>query len=217
MPHLVRSTHPTREAWLAARKNIIGASECAAVLGISPFMRNVDVWAEKTGRAQAKDLSGNAAVSYGVRMEPAMRCMFQAEHPEFAMEYHQFDIIAQSDLPWLAATLDAELTDIETGEKGVLEIKTVQAISSAVWNMWKNAVPTYYYAQVCHQLQATGFGFGILYAKLVYKDGDSSLRAYRFSREDAAEDMAYITRKEKEFWENNVLADKRPALILPSL
>ena len=172
----VRKRYPNREKWLEGRHGGIGASECAAVLGISPFQSNVDVWAEKTGRVTAKDLSGNEAVAYGVRMESAMRCMFAAEHPEIALEYHQYDILFQSDLPWITATLDGELTET-----------------------------------------ATGFDFCILYAKLVSRDGDSSLRAYPFNREDAAEDMAYIVERETEFWKNNVIADKRPALILPSL
>lgn len=213
----VRKRYPNREKWLEGRRGGIGASECAAVLGISPFQSNVDVWAEKTGRVSAKDLSGNEAVAYGIRLEDAMRCMFAAEHPEIVLEYHQYDILFQSDLPWITATLDGELIETETGRRGILEIKTVQALTRAVWEKWRNAVPPYYYAQVCHQMQATGFDFCILYAKLVGRDGDSSLRAYRFNREDSAEDMAYIVERETEFWKNNVIADKRPALILPSL
>lgn len=214
---LVRKEYPNREQWLEGRREGIGGSDCAAVLGISPFLSNVELWEEKTGRRQGKDLDQNSAVEYGNRMEQAMRVMFAAEHPEFELEYHQFDILYQRELPWITATLDAELTERETGRKGILEIKTVQAITRAVWEKWRNAIPPYYYAQVCHQLQATGFDFNILYAKLVQKDGDSSLRAYRFNREDVQEDMDYIVGEETAFWKNNVRAGKRPSLILPSL
>lgn len=214
---LVRKEYPNREKWLEGRRAGIGGSDCAAVLGISPFLSNVELWEEKMGRRQGKDLSQNSAVEYGNRMEQAMRVMFAAEHPEFELEYHQFDILYQREIPWITATLDAELTERETGRKGALEIKTVQAITRAVWEKWRNAIPPYYYAQVCHQLQATGFDFNILYAKLVQKDGDSSLRAYRFNREDVQEDMDYIVGEETAFWKNNVMAGKRPSLILPSL
>ena len=42
---------------IAERRNGIGASEVAAVLGIDPFKTAIDVWAEKTGRRPHEELA----------------------------------------------------------------------------------------------------------------------------------------------------------------
>ena len=36
--------------WLAFRRTGIGGSDAAAILGLSSFTSNVEVWEEKTGR-----------------------------------------------------------------------------------------------------------------------------------------------------------------------
>ena len=67
---LKRLTFETREEWLEGRSIGIGASEAAAAIGMSPWQTTLDLWKLKTGNAQPKDLSGNAAVSQGVKWEP---------------------------------------------------------------------------------------------------------------------------------------------------
>ena len=217
MSTLGRKRFQTKETWLEGRKNSIGASEAAAVLGISPFLSNVELWRNKTGNAEAKDLRENAAVAYGVRMEPVLRELFAADHPELEVAYHPFDLLFQDDSPHLTATLDGELTEKGTGRKGILEIKTVQASGKRVWDAWRDAIPQYYYAQICHQLNATGFAFCFLYAMLKKLDGDMEIRAYRFEREECAEDMAYLKQAEERFWRDYVLARKQPPRILPQI
>lgn len=99
-----------REEWLAARKRQgLGASEAASVAGCG-FISRMDLWREKTGRAKPKDLSDNAAVQEGVRMEGPVREFFKAMHPDYTVEHHPFDILYQEVRPWMFATLDGEIT-----------------------------------------------------------------------------------------------------------
>lgn len=214
---LERKRFCTREEWLQGRTASIGASEAAAVLGISPFLSNVDLWKEKTGKTKRADMQKNAAIAYGVRMEPILRGMFAAQHPEMKLNYFRYDLLFQKGTPWITATLDGELTEIESKKKGVLEIKTVQATGKKVWDAWRDAIPSYYYAQLCHQLNATGFEFAILYAHMKKLDGDSELRAYRFERDECKEDMLYLQQKETEFWRRYVLKNVQPPRILPQV
>lgn len=79
----------------------------------------------KTGQKKQKDISANAAVERGVRMEPALRELYATMNPQMQVEHYPYDILAQSERPWLTATLDGELTD-ENGRHGILEIKTGQ-------------------------------------------------------------------------------------------
>lgn len=213
---LHRKIFNSREEWLAGRTNGIGASEAAAAIGMSPYETQYELWERKTGQRESKDLSGNAAVEYGNRMEPAMRAMFQAEHPELELAYYQYDILFQWDRPWMTATLDGELTS-DGGKCGILEIKTAQVGKAVQWERWKNAVPQNYFIQVLHQLIVTGWDYVYLYAKLVKLDGDSELRTYFFSAEQHKEEMEWLLSQEKKFWEEYVLQRKAPPNILPSL
>lgn len=213
---LVREKHESREEWLEHRTRI-GGSEIAAVIGKNPFMSNVELWELKTGRKKAKDLSGNEAVQYGVRLEGALRGMFQAEHPEMEVSYHPFDILYQEEIPFIGCTLDGELTERETGRKGVLEIKTAQMASKVARLKWDGQVPMNYYCQCLCQMIATGWDFVWLYAQLKRMDGDSELRLYKFEREDCLEDMKWILDEAKRFWDVNIIGGKKPSAILPDL
>lgn len=213
---LQRKTFSNREEWLAGRTNGIGASEAAAAIGMSPFESQYELWQRKTGQRPAKDLSGNAAVEYGNRLEPCLRSMFQAEHPELTVEYHQFDVLYQSERPWMTATLDGELTGVE-GARGVLEIKTAQISKAVQWEKWKDRVPDQYFIQVLWQMLVTGWDYVYLYAKLVKLNGDSELRTYYFSAEEHKEDMAWLLSQATKFWNEYVLQRKTPPNVLPSL
>jgi putative phage-type endonuclease len=213
---LQRKAFNSRDEWLAGRTNGIGASEAAAAIGMSPFETQYDLWLRKTGQKQSKDLSGNAAVEYGNRLEPAMRTMFQAEHPEFELDYHQYDVLYQDERPWATATLDGELMD-EHGAKYVLEIKTAQVGKTVQWEKWKDRVPENYYIQVLWQLLVTGWDGAYLYAKLVKLNGDSELRTYYFSAEEHKEDMAWLLKEAETFWERYIVTRTAPPTTLPSL
>lgn len=213
---LIRQHYNSREEWLAHR-TAIGGSEAAAVIGRSPFMTNVELWEYKTGRKTPPDLSDNDAVEYGVRMESALRTMYAAEHPELAVSHFPYDILHQDDFPCLACTLDGELMERSTGRLGILEIKTVQATSSVIWQKWEDRVPDNYFVQCLSQLIATGWDFVDLYAQLKRMNGDSVLRHYHFERADHLDDIEWLRPKLKRYWEENILGDVRPARILPVL
>lgn len=202
-----------REEWLAYRQKSLGASEIAAAVGLSPFKTPLDLWKEKTGRTKPKDLSENPNVQFGIKAEEHLRGLFMAEHPEYTIEYHPYRIYFDKDLPIITATLDGELVDINTGKRGVLEIKTADCSKSVKIQEWKEGIPTYYLAQVIQQLSVTGFDFSVLFAKLKYLNGDSTLRSYEFDRADLLSDITWLKEKAEEFW-RFVATDKMPPLTL---
>lgn len=199
MGEILRLNFTDRESWLQGRGEGLGASDAGAVIGESPWMSTVQLWRQKIGAEEPKDLSGNEAVEQGNRLEPALRTMFAAMNPDMAVDYHQFDILAQRDRPWLRATLDGELID-SAGRHGILEIKTSTPSSAAGWAKWNNAIPRNYYAQILHQMLATGWDYAVLFACLFGIDGDATLRTYRFEREECEEDMEWLLKEEEQFW-----------------
>ena len=204
-----------REAWLRGRQEFpgIGASEAAAIVGLSPWSDPIRLWREKTGRDPLRDLAGNAAVRFGTAAEEPLRALFMLQHPELSLSYHAYDFLYQEERPWLRCTLDGELTEIATGEMGILEIKTAELPTKADWETWNGKIPEHYLCQVLHQFQATGFLFAYLYAMLLAMDGSAVLRSYYFRREDYTKDMAWLLGREEKFW-NHVTEDKMPGTIL---
>ena len=196
---LLRVSFQDRQSWLEGRGNGIGASDAAAVVGMSPWKSTLELWKEKVGAAKPKDLSGSAAVEQGNRLEPALRGLFTAEHPELAVGYHQFDILSQEERPWLFATLDGELAD-ENGRRGILEIKTSTPSNAAHWKEWDGQVPRHYYIQILWQFLATGWDFAHLYGCLFNRDGDKTIRTYDFERADCEADIEWLRPQAERFW-----------------
>lgn len=192
----------SREEWKKKRlKQGLGGSEAAAVVGMSPWMSNLELWDIKTGNKKPKDLSGNADVERGHRLEPALRELFSALNPDYEVEYHEFDMIFQKERPWLFATLDGELTEKETGRKGVLEIKTSNPQGKAAWAEWEDKIPNAYYLQTLHQLAATGYDFIVLFAGLFTANGQILCRTYAYERADVQADLDWLVEQETAFWD----------------
>lgn len=212
-------TYSTAKEWLKARKSYIGGSDAAAILGLSPFMSNVDLWEIKTGRKKPKDLSDNALVQFGHDAEPLIRELFKLDFPTLKVFYLENNMFVNDEFPWAHASLDGWLEDLETHRKGVLEIKTASITSHAQAQKWKNKIPDNYYCQILHYLMVTGFDFAVLKARLKYDiDGEISVstKHYIVNREDCADDIEYLKEAEKRFVEY-IKADNRPALVLPQI
>ena len=198
---LERMHFETREDWLAGRGQGIGGSEAAAAIGMSPWMTPIDLWKLKTGQTAPKDLSGNAAVEQGVKWEPVLRSLFEQTHEQYRVMHYPFDILYQSDRPWLFATLDGELIDMETGHMGILEIKTATPSGKAGWSEWADGkMKPSYYVQCLHQLLATGYSFVRLFACLFSMDGSYTIKEYEIERPDVQEDMNWLLDEETKFW-----------------
>ena len=206
-----------REEWLIRRSEIgIGASEVAAICGENPWVTPYQLWKTKIGAEQPKDLSDNAAVQQGIRMEPALREFFKALHPEYEVEYHAFDILRQKERPHYFATLDGELID-ENGRRGILEIKTANISSKTSLNAWRDGkMPQHYFIQNLAQLLATGYEYVCLFAALYFLDGDISLKQYEIQRIDVEDDLADLLKKEDEFYKH-IEDGTLPSFPLPHL
>lgn len=210
----------TREEWLEERKKGIGGSDAAAILGLNPYKDNIKLWEEKTGRRQAEDISEKEYVKYGTNAEDLLRELFKLDYPKYEVRHDENTIIKHPKYPFLFASLDGTLIDKETGEMGILEIKTTNILQSMQKEKWKEKIPDNYYCQVLHYLNVTGYSFVILKAQLKYDyDGEIKLdtRHYKILKEEVAEDMKMLEEKEFEFWTKYVETGIRPPLTLPTI
>lgn len=198
--------------------NGIGGSDAGTALGKNKYKNNVELWREKTGQLIPEDISDKPAVKYGKLAEEHIRELFRLDHPEYTVDYHEFYMYVNDDHPFIFATLDGELTD-EKGRRGILEIKTCTIQNSNQWTEWEDKIPDTYYAQILHQLAATGWEFAVLTAYIrYYRDGvmRAAVRHYFIERGEVESDIEWLIGKEKKFWES-VTKNKEPALILPEI
>lgn len=208
----------SRDEWLAMRQNYIGGSDASCVVGLNPYKTNVELWELKTGRRQAENIDDNPFVEYGRKAEDSLRELFALDFPQYAVEYTENNLWLNDDYPFAHASLDGWLTD-EIGRFGVLEIKTTSILQSMQKEKWNHRIPDNYYIQVLHYMIVTEADFAILKAQLKYDyDGEIYLttKHYTIEREDVVEDIDYLIKAEKAFYENMV-NDRRPSLLLPAI
>ena len=206
----------SREEWLKRRESMIGGSDAASILGLSPWKSNTQLWREKKGLEKPKDISDKAVVIYGNAAEEHLRELFRLDWPEYTVEYVPHNMWMNERIPWAHASLDGWLIDAD-GRRGILEIKTAQ-ISGRNAAEWKDTIPIKYHCQVLHYLMVTGFDFAILTAKLTRNYGNrfSTIENYIIEREDVEEDIAALYEAEKAFAES-LKGDTPPAAILPEI
>ena len=208
---------PTREEWLEERKKGIGGSDAATILGLNPYKTNIDLWEEKTGKKEAVDISEKDYVKYGTKAENYLRELFKLDFPKYEVSHQENTIIKHPTYPFLFASLDGQLVNKETGELGILEIKTTNILQSMQKEKWKDKIPDNYYCQVLHYLNVTGYSFAILKAQLKYDfDGDLRLETRQYTILRNEQDIKLLEKKEIEFW-GYVEKDIQPPLILPNI
>ena len=141
----------THEEWLACRRQGIGGSDAACIVGASPWKSARQLWREKTGADKPADIGNEPAVRFGKEAEQHLRALFLLTYPQFTCDYHAFRMYADERTPFLFATLDGELT-VGNGRRGILEIKTTTIRLARQWDDWDDRIPQYYYIQILHQL-----------------------------------------------------------------
>jgi putative phage-type endonuclease len=133
--------------WLEERRKGIGASDVAAIMGISPWKTAFQVYQEK--RKEAKDWQGSEATDWGSRMEPAIRQWYSDQTGRSVRLPDK--VMFSTQYPFMLATLDGF-----TDDGRIVEIKTAR--SSHGWGEpGTNEIPDYYALQVQHQMIITGF------------------------------------------------------------
>lgn len=210
-------TFNSREEWLKSRWRI-GGSDAAAVVGMSPYKNNVDLWKEKTGQTVPEDISDKPYVKYGIYAEEYLRHLFSLDYPQYSVEYVENNMFLNDKYPFAHASLDGWLID-QDGRNGVLEIKTTNIMSSSQNGKWKGQIPDNYYVQVLHNMMVTEFDFCVLKAQLKYDYGgevELRTRHYTIERSEVEEYIQFLAEKEAEFW-TSVTEKRQPALMLPEI
>jgi putative phage-type endonuclease len=182
------------------RLSYIGASDAAAVLGLSRWQTPLEIWAEKTGQVPPKDLSANLAVEVGTELEDLVAKLFTKRTGKKVRRVNETKF--HKTHPFLACNLDR----IVEGTDDLLECKTASGWKAKEWE--GEEIPQEYVIQVMHQLMVTGRQVGWI-ACLI--GGNADFRYKKIVRDDTA--IKLMLEKEVHFWKTFVEPKVMPTLI----
>ena len=182
--------YENEDDWHELRAKRIGGSDVGAILGVNPYKSIVDVYVDKT---EGSDFKGNNATYWGHMLEGTILKEFSNKHKELIVYEVPYSVVND----FLIANLDGALKDKETGDYGVLEIKTTSIWNKKEWE--EDTIPQSYYAQVQHYLMLTGYKFAYV-AVLI---GGQQYKEFKVERSE--EDIELIRNKASEFYNQNIL------------
>lgn len=193
----------TIEAAAYDRMKYLGGSDIAAILGVSPYRNVVDLWMDKI-KPRVENGQNAAAKRRGARLEPYILDMIREEHGLRIVAANKRYI--DPELPFLAAEIDFEYEDDETGQIENGEIKTVHPFKAKEWGeRGTDELPLHYVAQVQHGMGVKGARRCRTFALI----GDD-LKPFLVERDD--ELITAMRDKAATFWERYVLPQVQPPL-----
>ena len=182
--------YDNEDDWHKLREKRIGGSDIGAILGVNPYKSIIDVYIDKT---EGSTFKGNEATHWGHMLEGTVIKEFANRHSELIVYEAPYSIVDN----FFIANLDSVLKDKETGNYGVLEIKTTSIWNKKEWE--EDTIPQSYYAQVQHYLMLTGYKFAYI-AVLI---GGQQYKEFKIERSE--EDINLIRNKAIEFYQENLL------------
>jgi len=200
--------YKSREAWLAARTQSIGASESAALFGLAPDNRESEysLWAKKSGLVEPENIDEEwlfwgAVLEAPIAQRYAFRTGYQVWTPP-----SPWCVVTHPKLPFLTATVDRWVIEaLGRNGRGCCEIKNVGVFN----HDWKGderetALPLYVQSQVQHQLVCTGF----LWADVPALIGGNHLEIFHVERNP--EFISELESRAEEFWRRVQTKDPPP-------
>lgn len=198
---LVLPADADRADWLEARQAGIGASEIAAVMGISPYDSPFSLWWRKREGWQA---DVNDEMAAGTRLEPVIADWFAEQclchNGEPLMTVRRAGLYRHPERSWQLATPDRLLILPQQDDEQVLRCGALLECKAAYsWDGWgeqdTDEIPVHYRAQALWQMDTVG-------VDLVYVAAFSGLsfRSYMVRRDE--KDLAAMREAGRRFWQS---------------
>lgn len=184
----------THERWLEARRQGVGGSDAAALVGMNAWSTPYSVWADKTGRMPPKE--DNEAMRQGRDLEQYVADRWMEEVGKKCRR--RTKLFKNKKYPWALGNIDRWVV----GENAGLECKTTSVMN--LKNFKNGEFPDNYYVQCVHYMAVTGADRWYL-GVLVLNQG-----FYHFVIERDEDEIAALMETEREFWQEYVEKDTPP-------
>lgn len=190
----------TREEWLKARRSCIGASDAAAVCGMSAATWGataLQVYLDKLGLLPEQET--NIAMRMGIALEPLLSELYSETTGKALIIPPQMQ--RHKDFPWIGCNPDRYCKD----EARNVQLKVSYANSDEWGDPGTDQVPEYYLIQISHEMAVTGLPITDL--AVLFKHSNT-FAIYTIPRNE--ELIATIVEIETEFWQEHVLKQIPP-------
>jgi putative phage-type endonuclease len=188
---LVKTQELSRDDWLAVRRTGIGSSDAAAAVGLNPYMSPLELWLDKTGRAEGlprPDPEDTTSPTYwGALLEPIVAAVYTKQTGNRVRRVNA--VLRHPSVPFMLANLDREI--VGARDVQILECKTAGEFGA---RLWRNGVPEYVELQVQHQLAVTGKTAAHVAVLLC----GQALEVFRIERDEGL--IARLVELEERFW-----------------
>ena len=189
-----------RAQWEADRRHYLGASDAAAVLGLSPWATAFDVWAGKTGRTPP--MVPTLATRRGHALERLIADLWEEGMGVAALVEPAGPTLMHPQLPHVAASPDWNAVD-HSGF-GLIECKDV---GQYVARDWAEGAPKHVVVQAHVQLAVTGREWCDIAAMI---SGRQDLYVQRVHRDPLGDRICEAL---EVWWQRYIEADTPPALV----
>jgi putative phage-type endonuclease len=130
---------PNRGDWLAWRREGIGGSDAAVILGLDAFRSPVELWLDKLGQLPDEP---SEAMELGKALEPVIAERFEQRT---GLEVNSQQLcVTHRERPWMRATIDGLALN---GEECLYEAKATSG-----W-AWREGTPDHVMVQIQHSLE----------------------------------------------------------------
>lgn len=183
-----------REEWLDYRREGIGGSEAAIIVGLNRFGSPLQLWADKMGLR--KELEETEVMRQGSDLEEYVaRRWVEATGKKVRRRNY---IFRNTDYPHSIADIDREVI----GENAGLECKTTSLYNKSDFE--NGEIPPTYYVQCQHYMAVMGYDRMYLAVLVLSK------AFYHFCIERDNGEIASLMEKEAAWWEEYVTGDSVP-------
>lgn len=185
-----------RQEWLRARQTGIGGSDASVILGFNKWKSPFQLYLEKTNE-HVEELD-NEFIYWGNVLEDVVAKEFERRTGKKVRRRNQ--MFRHPEYEFMIANIDRDVV----GEKALLECKTTNAYNSDAWK--DDEIPAAYICQLQHYMAVLDYEKAYI-AVLI---GGNKFVWKEVERDD--EFIELMIEREKDFWENHVLANVPPAI-----
>lgn len=181
------------------RKKGLGGTDCATVMGLSPYRTPYELWLIKTGRKEEETILNEDRLRLRHAHEDTIANEYEVQKSVKLRRVNQ--TVFHKLLPFMLCNLDRVIT----GQRKIVECKTSTAWLRQDWGVsGSDEAPMHYILQVQHQLACSEYDDADIAALIDIDD----YRIYPTPRNDKI--IAKIEEACERFWVDNVLADVAP-------
>ena len=184
----------SREQWLELRRQGIGGSDAAAIVGLDRYRSPFDVYADKLGLRP--EIPDNEAMRQGRDLEQYVAERFMESTGKRVRRRNA--MLQHPEHPFMLANIDRWVI----GENAGLECKTTSVLNRTKFS--QGEFPPNYYVQCVHYMAVTGAERWYLAVLVLNK----AFYVFTIERDEA--EINALIEAEKDLWENHVLKQIPP-------